>query len=109
MNTNNRKFKWNDSEQANQEAAYDQISEIAEEHEIEVFFSGGEQFATCIEKYGDIYATKKPTFSVADFEKWKQKVVDKVIGQLIEAERSAFLEIIEEKGQLPKYLKDKSK
>lgn len=97
MKSNNRKFIWNDREQANQEAAYTQMNEIAEEYEIEAFFTGGEQFAGCIERYGDIYKGKKIAMTVADFEKWKAKVVDKTLTALIEAERLAFLEILQEK------------
>ena len=93
MKNTTRKFTWSDSEQSNQEAAYTQINEIAEEHEIEVFFSGGEQFASRIDSYGMNYKD----FTVDDFSKWKQKVVDKVINALIEAERSAFLEMMNEK------------
>lgn len=93
MKHDTRKFKWNDKEQSNQEAAYEQISEIAEEHEIEVFFSGGEQFADRIDSYGFNY----DDFTVEDFAKWKAKVVDKVLNSLIEAERSAFLEMMNER------------
>lgn len=93
MKSDKRKFTWNNSEQANQEAAYSQISEIAEEHGIEVFFSGGEQFAERIENAG----LKPSDFTVEDFEHWKRVVVDNIIGSLLEAERSAFEYIVDEK------------
>jgi hypothetical protein len=92
---NKQPFSWSRSEQSNQNAAYEQISEIAEEHGIEVFFSGGEQFADRIEGAG----LKPKDFSVDDFEKWKQLVVDHTLTALIEAERKAFQQLIIDKNQ----------
>lgn len=86
MNKDTRKFAWNRSEQSSQETASLQIAEIAGEHEIEVFTSGGEQFAERIENAGLKYSN----FTVEDFAEWKQSVVDIVMGAMIEAERSAF-------------------
>jgi hypothetical protein len=90
MKKDTRKFAWSRSEQSNQDSAYTQISEIAEEHGIEVFFSGGEQFVDRIEGAG----LKPSNFTVEDFAKWKSRVVDIVMGGLIEAERSAFDELL---------------
>ena len=93
MKNTTRKFAWTRSEQANQESAYTQINEIAEEHEIETFFSGGEQFAERIDNAGLKYSD----FTVDDFAKWKASVVDIVLGALIEAERSSFDSLLIEK------------
>lgn len=93
-----RKFTWNDSESSNQEAAYERINEIAEEYEIETFFSGGEQFAERIDNAGLDYKD----FTVEDFAKWKASVVDIVLGALVEAERSAFDSLLIEKQKKKK-------
>jgi hypothetical protein len=90
MKKDTRKFSWSRSEQSNQDSAYTQISEIAEEHGIEVFFSGGEQFVDRIEGAG----LKPSDFTVEDFEGWKARVVDITMGWIIEAERSAFDELL---------------
>lgn len=86
MNKNKRAFVWNDKEAQNQEYAYQQINDIAEEYEIEPFLSGGEHFAERINNAGLKYSD----FTVEDFTEWKQRVVQKVMDAMIEAERSAF-------------------
>ena len=90
MKKDTRKFVWDDSEQSLQEEAHSRINEIMEEYEMEVFTSGGEQFAERIRNAG----LKPSNFTVEDFAKWKARVVDIVLGVLIEAERSAFDEIL---------------
>lgn len=92
-NDKTRKFTWNDSEASNQESAYERMNEIASEYEIETFFSGGEQFAERIRNAGLDYND----FTIEDFSKWKANVVDIVLGALIEAERSAFDQLLIEK------------
>lgn len=91
--TNTRPFSWTRSEMSNQNAAVNHICEIAGEHEIETFICGGEQFADRIEGAG----LKAKDFTVEDFEKWKELVVKKVLPELIEAERLAFVQIIANK------------
>lgn len=98
MTTTHQKFVWNNEEASNQQTAGELISNTAEEHGIEVFLTGGEQFAERIEgrglKYGD--------FTLHDFERWKQIVVDKVISVQIEAERIAFEQVLTEKFEKKK-------
>ena len=98
MKSDKRKFTWNNSERAAQEAAYTQISEIAEEHGIEVFFSGGEQFADRIEAAG----LKPSDFTVEDFENWKKGIVNAIMDNLIDAERAAFLFVLNKKKERKK-------
>lgn len=82
----NRPFSWTRSERANQEEAQTQINSIAEEYEIEVFSSGAEQFADRIVGGG----LKPSDYTVAEFQKFKNKVADAVVSALVEAEREAF-------------------
>jgi hypothetical protein len=98
MKKDTRKFVWDDSEQSLQEEAHSRINEIMEEYEMEVFTSGAEQFADRIEGAG----LKPSNFTVEDFAKWKARVVDIMMGALIEAERSAFDELLLSKDKQKK-------
>lgn len=71
---------------SNQEEAQTQINSIGEEYGIEIFTSGGEQFVERIESYG----LEPSDFTVAEFSKYKSKVVDAVLSAMAEAEREAF-------------------
>ena len=90
--TKQRPFTWSRSESTNQNIAIGQINEIAEEFGIEVFTSGGEEFADRIAGAG----LEPKDFSVEDFEKWKSLVVGYTLTALVDAERKAF-EIIKNK------------
>ena len=95
MTTTHQKFVWHSSEQNAQESAVEEINATADEYAIEVFTSGGEQFAERIEGAGLKYSD----FTLHDFEEWKSKVVDTVIKALIEAERDAFHQLVIKKNE----------
>jgi hypothetical protein len=101
MTTTHKKFVWNSNERNTQDDAVEAINQIADEHAIEVFTSGGVEFAERIEGAG----LKPKNFTLHDFEEWKGKVVDAVIKAQIEAERSAFAELLIKKNN--KHLKKK--
>lgn len=95
MTTTHQKFVWNSNEQSTQEDAVEALNQIADEHAIEVFTSGGEQFADRIDGAG----LKPSDFTLHDFEEWKSKVVDAVIKAQIEAERDAFHQLLVKKNE----------
>jgi hypothetical protein len=94
MTTTHQKFVWNSNEQGLQESAIEELNATADEYAIEVFTSGGEQFAEKIDNAGLKYSD----FTLHDFEEWKGKVVDAVIKAQIEAERDAFHQLLAKKN-----------
>lgn len=89
-----RKFSWSESEQRKQEFAYTEMSDIAEEHEIEIFTSGGEQFADLCEKHN----IDPSDFTVEEYNEWKQWVVNEVMDAMIAIEKKAFKELVYDIG-----------
>jgi hypothetical protein len=94
MTTTHQKFVWDSNEQNTQDDAVTSIKQTAEEHAIEVFTSGGVEFAERIENAG----LKPKNFTLHDFEEWKGKVVDAVIKAQVEAEREAFAQLVIKKN-----------
>lgn len=82
----NRPFNWSTAEQCTQDSAIEQIKEIAEAHEIEVFISGAVEFAD----RADCLGFSPKDFTVDEFTKYKERVGDAVLSAMLDAEREAF-------------------
>ena len=95
METNNEKFTWSSSERELQSDAVESINATADEYSIEVFTTGSEQFADYITNSG----LKYKDFTLEEFNQWKDAVVDSVIKAQVEAERSAFKELLIKKNE----------
>lgn len=90
-NNNNRPFVWNKREQAVQEDCISQMQSVSEEAEVQWCYTNGENFADKCKAFG----FKPSDFTVAEFSRWQNRVMDAAVEALVQAERDAFHEMLD--------------